>query len=218
MPAKILITGLANTGKTSLLRTLKDVLVIARDGKPFSLPLPHVNIQEFSTMGDFLNTVSDKIEIYNKNTGDYPRTIAFDSVSRIFTDIEIECNRRFKGFDVWKNVNSEITMFTDAINDLQSQGFNIVLIAHSVWDSDAKKYIETCKGSFAKTGGFLSTVDYAINIDILGSKRIITHRGNNLSRTLIQDMPDKEDASTFNLQDYIEKIEKQDSEVEEFSL
>ena len=35
--AKLLITGLSNSGKTTLLKTLKDVLVVSRDGKPFSL-------------------------------------------------------------------------------------------------------------------------------------------------------------------------------------
>ena len=54
--------------------------------------------------------------------------------------------------------------------------------------------------------GFLSTVDYALNIDIVGNKRIITHRGTNLSRSLLDDIPDKEDANNFNLQNYINKI------------
>lgn len=37
---------------------------------------------------------------------------------------------------------------------MQENGFNIVLIAHAVWDENAKKYIETCKGSFAKLEDF----------------------------------------------------------------
>ena len=142
-------------------------------------------------------------------------TIVFDSVSRIFTDIETSCSKRFHGYEVWANVNKEINTFLDAINQLQENGFNIVLIAHAVWDENAKKYIETCKGSFAKIGGFLSTVDYAMNIDILGNKRILTHRGNNLSRTLLDDIPEKEDASNFNLQTYLDKIKAKSDVVSE---
>lgn len=206
MSAKVLITGMPNTGKTTLLKNLNNALVFARDGKPFSLELAHVNVNEYTNMNDFLNLVQDKLEVYKSKFKEYPETIVFDSVSRIFTDVETSCSKRYNGYEVWANVNKEIQMFLEAINDMQEGGFNIVLIAHAVWDENAKKYIETCKGSFAKIGGFLSTVDYAINIDIVGNKRIITHRGTNLSRTLLEGIPDKEEANNFNLQEYINKI------------
>lgn len=213
MSAKILVTGLPNTGKTSLLGKLKDVLVIARDGKPFSLELPHFNVPEYSTVDELLDMVQEKIETYKEKFKEYPKTIAFDSVSRIFTDIETSCNRRFNGFDVWTNVNKEINLFLEAINQLQEAGFNVILVAHAVWDENAKKFIETAKGSFAKIGGFLSTVDYAINIDLIGKKRVITHRGNSLSRSLIDEVPDKEDASEFDFQEYINLIRKRSTNV-----
>ena len=215
MSAKILITGMPNTGKTTLLKPLKNALVMARDGKPFSLELPHVNVAEFKNIDEFLNLLEEKLEAYNAKMGNYPDTIVFDSVSRIFTDIETSCSKRFNGFDVWSNVNKEINKFLEAISTLQENGFNVVLIAHAVWDEKAGKFIETCKGSFAKIGGFLSTVDYALNIDVVGSKRIITHRGTSLSRTLLDDVPDKESASDFNLQTYIDKIKAKASVVSE---
>lgn len=216
--AKILITGMPNTGKTTLLKTLKKAFVFARDGKPFSLELPHVNITEYTNMNNLLGLISEKLEAYNKKFGEYPETIVFDSVSRIFTDIETSCSKRFNGYEVWANVNKEIQAFLEAINSMQEGGFNIILIAHAVWDENAKKYIETCKGSFAKIGGFLSTVDYALNIDIVGNKRIITHKGTNLSRTLLDDIPDKEDATNFNLQDYINKVIIKANEASEWSI
>lgn len=215
MSAKILITGMPNTGKTTLLKPLQNVLVMARDGKPFSLELPHVNVAEFKNIDEFLNLLEEKLEAYNTKMGHYPDTIAFDSVSRIFTDIETSCSKRFNGYEVWANVNKEINKFLEAISVLQENGFNIVLIAHAVWDENAKKYIETCKGSFAKIGGFLSTVDYALNIDIVGNKRMITHRGTSLSRSLLDDIPDKESANEFNLQTYIDKIKAKSDVVSE---
>ena len=72
MPAKILITGMPNTGKTTLLKSLKNALVFARDGKPFSLELPHVNVTEYTNMNNFLALVSDKLEAYNKKFETYP--------------------------------------------------------------------------------------------------------------------------------------------------
>ena len=222
MSAKILITGLANTGKTSLLKPLENVLVISRDGKPFPLELPHVNVPDYLndkgknifSIDNLLELVSNKLEVYKEKFKAYPDTVVFDSVSRIFTDIETSCSNRFSGYDIWSNVNKEINEFLSAINELQDNGFNLVLIAHAVFDVDAKKFIETCKGSFAKTGGFLSTVDYAINIDIVGKKRIVTHKGMNLSRSLLEDIPEKEDVNNFNLQTYINKIKEKSEAIQ----
>lgn len=213
--SRILITGLSNSGKTTLLKTLTDTFVVSRDGKPFSLPLPHWNVPDFVTIDEVISGIAEKLEVYKVKFNDYPRTIAIDSVSRIFTDIENSCSKRFKGFDVWSNVNKEIHAFTEAISEMESGGYNVILIAHCVWDEKAGKYIETCKGSFAKIGGFLSIVDYALNIDMVGKKRIVTHRGMNLARTLLEDMPDKQDADTFNLQEYLDKVSSKASTVTE---
>ena len=215
MPAKVLITGMPNTGKTSLVKTLKNAYVVSRDGKPFPFEMVHTDIPDYTKVEELLDIVAAKIEAYKEKLGEYPDTIVFDSVSRIFTDIETSCSNRFSGYDVWSNVNKEINKFLSAVNELLDNGFNVVLVAHAVWDEKAGTYIETCKGSFAKIGGFLSTVDYAINIDIKGNKRILTHRGTHLSRTLLDDMPEKEDANNFNLQDYLNKIKAKSNVVQE---
>ena len=221
LSAKILITGLANTGKTSLLKNLNDTLVIARDGKPFALEMPHVNVPDYQTIDEVISLIGEKIEAYKTKFKKYPATIAIDSVSTIFTDIEVNCDKKYNGYDVWKNVNKEITTLTSAINELMDKNntfghaFNIVLTCHIKWDADAKKFIETSKGSFGQKGGFLSTVDYAIHIDIIGAKRIVSHRGSNLSRTLLEDMPEKEEVDKFNLQEYLDKITKKSQVVTE---
>ena len=214
MPAKLLITGLANTGKTSMLKSLENVLVFSRDGKPFPLELHHTNVPDYKNIDELLDLVQEKLEVYNDKMGKYPDTIVFDSVSRIFTDIETNCQNRFTGYDVWTNTNIQINRFVAAVNELMEVGYNVVLIAHAVFDVDAKKFIETCKGSFAKIGGFLSTVDYAMNIDIVGNKHILRHKGNSLSRTLL-DMPEKEEANNFNLQNYLDKIKEKSNVVTE---
>ena len=216
--SKILVTGVANSGKTSLLKNLKDVLVVSRDGKPFSLPLPHYNVADFVTIDDMLSEMAQKLDAYKEKMDKSPATIAIDSVSRIFSDIETSCSRRFKGFDVWANVNKEINTFLDAINELEMMGYNLVLVAHCVWDEKLGKYIETCAGRFQKIGGFLSTVDTALNIDVVGKKHIISHKGMNLARTLLDDIPEKQEASEFNLQDYLDKLCNYSSNVTKWSI
>lgn len=212
--AKVLITGMANTGKTSLLKTLKDAFVVSRDGKPFSLKMHHFNVPDFNNINEMIAMTDDKIGAYKEKMKHLPSTIAFDSVSRIFTDIEANCSRRFKGFDVWSNVNTEISTFVSYINNLVEYGFNVVLIAHVMWDEKAGKFIETCKGSFKSVGGFTSTVDYALNIDVKGKSYEVTLYGSNLSRTLLEGLPQKQVADEFNLQEYIEKIKERASEVQ----
>ena len=231
MPAKILITGKSNTGKTTLLKTLKNAFVVSRDGKPFSLRLPHVNVPDFAihrengenkpdfTVDKLTSLISEKLDLYNEKFGEYPDTIVFDSVSRIGTDLERTCQEKYSNFEVWSNLNKEMNKFVQATNDLLEAGFNVILIAHAVLDPETKQFIETCKGSFAKTGGFLSTVDYALNIDIVGSKRFVFHHGMSLSRTLLEGMPDKQNANDFDLQEYVDKIKEQSSTVtEEWSI
>ena len=41
---------------------------------------------------------------------------------------------------------------------------------------------------------------------MIGKKHIVTLKGTNLSRSLLSDIPEKQDASEFNLQDYLDKL------------
>lgn len=206
MAAKVLITGLPNSGKTSLIKSCKDVFVFARDGKAYPFEQPHTNIPDFDNVDGIISLCNDKIKIYMERFGKMPTTIVFDSVSRIFTDIANNCSNKYKGFDVWSNIDKEVNKFVGFINKITDKGINVVLIAHALHDAESGKYVETCKGSFAKVGGFLSTVDYSIFIDLKGNKRTVYHRGKDLARCLLSDMPDSEDANIFNLQEYIDKI------------
>ena len=214
MSNKVLITGLPNTGKTTLTKDLKNALVFARDDKLYSLAQPHYNVPDFTHISEMENIVGKKLDEYKERFKKSPETLVFDSVSRVQTDIEINCKEKFKNFDVWSNQDVQIKRFTKMISNLEIADYNIVLIAHAVWDADAGKYIETCKGAFAKVGGFLSTVDHAIYLEVLGNKRLAHFRNHNLSRTLLPDLPEKIDVNELNLQWYVEQIRAQSNDVE----
>lgn len=218
MAVKLLISGLPNSGKTSLVKNLNNVFVVARDGKHFPFEIPHINIPDFSNIEEVKSLVLEKLSVYKERFGNLPETMVFDSVSRIFTDIENNSRERFRGFDVWNNVNKEISSFVDYVNFFIDKGINVVIIAHAVYDGDAGTFKETCKGSFEKIGGFLGTVDYASFIELKGEKRTIYHRGKALSRTLLTDVPDSENATTFNLQEYIDKIKTASNSAAKWSL
>lgn len=218
MAVKMMISGLPNAGKTYLLQKLEDAFVVARDGKNFPFAMPHINLPDFNNITEVKPIIVDKLKAYKDRFGNLPKTIVFDSVSRIFTNIETNSRNRFSGYNVWTNVNTEIDFFVNFINELVNNGMNVIIIAHAVHDSESGLFKEVCKGSFEKIGGFLSTVDYASFVELKGSKRLVHHRGKPLSRTLLTDVPDNEDATAFNLQTYVNKIQEASENASKWTL
>ncbi len=84
MSAKLLIAAEANAGKTTLTQTLTKALVISCDGKKYSFPVPNVPVPSFDSAKELVDLIIEKIEAYNERFGEYPETIVFDSVSKIF--------------------------------------------------------------------------------------------------------------------------------------
>lgn len=220
MSAKILISALANSGKTTLLKSLNNVLVIAHDGKKYPFPQPHVNVDSFNSMDEFIGLCNSKVAAYKDKFGELPETMAFDSVSKIFETIADYCNEKFTGFNVYSNLNKEVHKFTDYIeNTLITNGINVVIVSHAVWDADTTTYQLVAQGAFAKKGGFLSEVDQAVFVEVKSNKRTVHHRSNKFaSRTTLDDMPDNEDANEYNLQAHIEKLVSVKDAVAEYIL
>jgi cytidylate kinase len=223
MGAKILITGVSNSGKTTLLKSLDEALIIAIDGKKYPFKQFHKNMDDFRNITELCNDIDNCVNTYIAKTGKIPKTIAIDSASRIATIIVDNCQKNYTGFDVWKNIDIQIKKFADYIESLakDENDINVIIIAHAIFDNDSGKYVEVSKGTFFKIGGFLSLVDYALFIEATNHQRIIHHRNPFfLSRTLLsqEEIPDKEDATTFNLQEYLNKVRGHIIDVEEFQL
>lgn len=153
MSVKLLISGESNSGKTSLTKNLENSLVINHDGKRYPFSVPHATIAEFSTTNELIQFVVEKIEAYKEKLGDYPATVVFDSVSRIFDSLYDSCNTKYTGFNIYSNLDKEIKLFTNFVeNELVNNDINVVLISHAIYDSDTSKYNLVGKGSFAKVG------------------------------------------------------------------
>ena len=67
---KLLLSGAPNSGKTSLLQTLTDVLVIARDGKRYPFKQPHVNVPDFIYAQEVIELITEKIGVFEEKHGD----------------------------------------------------------------------------------------------------------------------------------------------------
>jgi hypothetical protein len=216
---KLLLSGLPNSGKTTLLQDLEDVLVFARDGKKYPFPQPHVNVENFDSITEVLELFEQKIHVYKDAYNKYPETIVIDSISKFLLDIESNIVARIKSFP-YGVVNTEIKMLMDFIETNLAPNFNIILISHAMHDVDTATYnLVNAGGSWGKKGGVLSEVDQAIFLEVKGKKRVVHLRNSQMAaRTTMAQLPDKVDAKDFSLQDHIKTLTESQDTASSFAL
>lgn len=216
---KMLVSGITNSGKTSLLQSLEDVLVIARDGKKYPFAQPHVNVPDFTNINTLIDLIVEKVEAYEKKIGKMPKTLAVDSISKILLDIEGYVLEQVKSFPYGK-VNTEIKKFVDFIERDMATTFNVVLVSHALYNEDTSGYnLVNAGGSYGKKGGMLSEVDEAVFLEVKGKKRIIHYRNSKMaSRTVMADLPDSVPLEEFDLQKHLTLLQSKQSKAAEWSL
>ena len=216
---KMLISGITNSGKTSLLQSLTDVLVIARDGKKYPFAQPHVNVPDFTDVGELLDLIIEKVGAYEAKHGAMPKTVVVDSISKILLDIEGYVLDQVKSFPYGK-VNTEIKRFVDFVEREMSNEFNIILVSHALYNEDTNGYnLVNAGGSYGKKGGMLSEVDEAIFIEVKGKNRTVHYRNSKMAaRTTMADLPDSVPLADFDLQKHVELLQKKQNKAAEWSL
>ena len=220
MSIKLLISAEANSGKTTLTKSLKDALVVSHDGKRYPFTVPHVMVDTFPAVSDLINLINTKIVAYKEKFGSYPKTIVFDSISKIFDTILTNCNTKHTGFKIYSELDAEVTALMSYIeNTLIASDMNVVIISHAIYDADTTKYNLVGKGSFAKRGGVLAETDQALFLETKSNKRIVHFRSTKFpARTLVEDDPDSIDVTAFNLQDYIDKLSANQTLADDYAL
>lgn len=216
---KLLVSSLPNIGKTTLLKDLKNVLVIARDGKKYPFPQAHVNVPDFTSAEELIDLIVEKVGAYEEKMGELPETIAIDSISKILLDIEGYTLEQVKSFPYGK-VNTEIKKVVDFIERDLVPEFNIVMVSHAIYNEDVSGYgLVNAGGSYGKKGGILSEVDEAIFVELKGKKRIIHFRNSKMcSRTTCADLPENTPVEDFNLQTHLETLQAKQGKAEKWSL
>lgn len=216
---KLLVSALPNIGKTTLLQSLENTLVIARDGKRYPFEQPHVNVEDFSSADELIEIITDKIEAYESRMEKLPETIAIDSMSKILLDIEGYCLATVASFPYGK-INTEIKKVVDFIERDLSPVFNVVLVSHALYSEDTVGYsLVNAGGSYGKKGGLLSEVDEAIFLELKGKNRLVHFRNAKMaSRTTVATLPDNMPASEFNLQEHLNVLINKQGKASKWSL
>lgn len=217
---KVLISGEAAAGKTTLIKTLENALLFSHDGKKPVVKIPHTYIRSFTSIDELLGIFNEKIEAYYAKFGNYPETIVIDSVSRVYDTIANYCNEKYSGFTIYSEMDKAIKQFNAYIEDtLIASGMNVILISHAIYDSETSQYNLVGKGSYAKLGGALSVVEEAIFLEKKANKRIVHFRSTKFpARTLIESFPDNMLVDEFDMQTYLRTIIENQSDVDSCSL
>lgn len=216
---KLLVSSLPAIGKTTLLQSLTDVLVIARDGKAYPFEQPHVNVPDFTSVRQLTDLIVTTVQKYEEKFGETPKTIAIDSISKILLDIEGYCLATIKSYPYGK-INTEIKELVDFIETEMIPNFNVILVSHALYNEEVSGYsLVNAGGSYGKKGGVLSEVDEAIFLELKGKKRVIHFRNPKMvARTTIADLPDDIPSEEFNLQSHLDLLMNKQSNAAKWTL
>ena len=231
---KLLLSGLSNSGKSRALSSLdpKTSLVISIDGKPFSFAVPHKNYQSFPNVEGFIYGWDDEdgthtdgivevIEKFKDKFGEYPETIAIDTVSRVFQIITDNCNTLYKNFEIHSNIGKQIATFNNFLQELVMNSVNVISTTHVTFDEKLGVYVDASSGAYKKAGGAIGVHDHVSFFQVKGKKYKVYHRVPGLPcRSLLpkEKLPDEQDADDYSLAEHIKLIETTQTEVVEFAL
>ena len=217
---KFLLTGAENTGKSTNAAKIEDSLTISFDPKKYPFKKPHINTNEVTTVDELTTRINTAIIAYKDKLGEFPKTVVFDTVTAFYTRLIKYSNDRFNGFDVHANINKETLAFNFYVEDtLIKNGVNVVIVAHTAYDKDNGKWYVPATGAFKDSGSWLGAVDDASYLEARKAKQHVFHNDTKYpTRTTIDDIPEKQLVSEWDITKHLATLSKQASDNAEFDL
>jgi len=217
---KLLVSAFESSGKSTITSQLKDALVFNMDHKEYAFKVPHANIKDYNSMDEVIQTISEKIEAYNKKTGNYPSVVVMDTVTQLYSSMQKHNADKYKGFDVHSMNNKETLAFNEFIeNSLIPSGISVIIVAHTSYDESTSRHVIPATGAFAKAGSWLSVVNDAIFIEKKPNKLVIHTSGLKYpARSTLADLPTGVDIEQYSLQEHIDQLTAQKVEATDFEL
>ena len=220
MAIKLLVSGFENTGKSTVASKIDNAMVINFDRKEYGFAVPHMNITKYDGIEGLISTINEKLGVYQEKIGKLPETVVFDTVTQFYSTMQHYNSGRYKGFDI-HSANGKDTLDLNAyIEDiLLANGVNVVIVAHTIYDSDTGRHIIPASGQFAKAGSWLSIVNDAIFIEKKSNKRVIHQKSLKFPcRTTIESIDAEIDADKYDINEHIATLTRHKIEATGFVL
>jgi len=217
---KLLVCGFESCGKSTITSGIHDALVVNFDRKEYGFKVPHVNYPIFTGMDDLINTLNEKVGAYQDRYNELPKTVVVDTVTQLYSAIQKHNGERYKGFDIHSNNNADTLAFNGYIEDtLIANGVNVIIVAHTVYDSDTARHIIPASGQFAKSGSWLSVVNDAIFIEKKSNKLIVHQQSMKFPcRSTIPDIAASVPVEEYDINNHIDILTGAKLEAAEFVL
>ena len=217
--AKLLITGLEATGKTTVTSGLEKAMVVSIDGKAYPFNVPHYRPDKYNGLAQFKAELIDKLKKYKEKFGEKPQTVVFDTVTKLYENMYKYAQANFKGFDVHNTISVETLSFNDMVEDLLiKNGVNVVITAHVIYDEKTSRYTVPATGQFKSSGSWVSLVDNASFIYIQGNTRMISHSEIKYPARSTVDMKPGQKLEEYDINDHISKLMNAQGENSESQL
>jgi len=220
MAIKLLISGFENTGKSTTASKIKDALIINFDRKTYGFPVPHVNITEYHGIDALIDTINEKLGIYQEKFGKLPETVVFDTVTQFYSTMQAYNENQYKGFDIHKHNNRDTLNLNAYIEDvLIANNVNVVIVAHTIWDEATARHVIPATGQFSKAGSWLSVVNDAVFVEKKSGKFIIHQKSmKHPCRTTLPNIEDSVNSDKYDINAHIKKLEESKIEATDFVL
>jgi len=217
---KILISGFENVGKSTIVSKIEDALVVHFDRKPYTFPVPHVRIASFTGTDDLIDTINEKLGVYQEKFNKLPATVVFDTVTQMYTAMQGYNDQMYKGFDIHKMNNKDTIQFNGYVEDvLIANGVNVVIVAHTMYDSETGRHIIPASGQFGKSGSWLSTTGEAVYVEKKSGKYIMHNTTMKFPcRSTLPDIEESMESTKYNINEHIAKLTAAKDTAAEFAI
>ena len=220
MAIKLLISGFENTGKSTLASQIKNAMVVNFDRKEYGFAVPHMNVTKYTGIDDLVDTINEKLGVYQEKMGQLPETVVLDTVTQFYSTMQAFNDNNYKGFDIHKNNNRDTLNLNAYIEDvLIANGVNVVIVAHTIFDADTARHIIPATGQFGKAGSWMSVVNDAIFIEKKTGKFLIHQKSMKFPcRSTLVEIEESLDSTEYDINTHIGNLTASKIEAVEFKL